>query len=401
MPWIDSNHAMPCRGLSCRELAKQIYSVLTLFTKASDAHFTCHLFTGAEKLPKDIDKLKLAGGSHILVGTPGRLLTLLMQTDCKIDARELEVLVLDEADRLLDLGFQEALRSIVRQLPKQRRTALFSATMNDELNSFISVGLRNPIKIVVKVENLNSKEAQRIPSTLHIQYALMEADQKLSHLVQFLNEKKGKKCILYFATCHCVDYFSSILSRLLDAYTGDQIFSLHRKLNATKRTKVYQAFNEAPSALLCCTDLAARGLDFQDIHWVVQFDAPQDPSSFIHRCGRSARLGSKGNALFYLLPNEESFLDLLKLRKIPVHALSTTPAEQGLPPSTESAEQRTLALNRTEIELYQKSIQAFVSYIRFYQEHRAKYIFNFKHLNLSPLTKLFGLLEASEHQNTR
>ena len=354
----------------------------------------CHLFVGSDKITRDLKVLEKSGGCHLMIGTPGRIQLLLVQTDIKLNCKELEVLVLDEADRLLDLGFKESLASILKKLPKQRRTGLFSATMSDELASLIHIGLRNPIKVVVKVENLDSNQVQRVPSSLTIYHQIINASQKLSHLVQFLESKSDMKAILYFPTCASVEYYCAIFKKvalLKDKFT---FFQLHRKIPPHKRTSIYGDFSSRErSAILMCTDIAARGLDIQGIDWVIQFDPPQDPKSFIHRCGRAGRLGNPGFALFYLQESEAPYLEFLKLRKIPLHPLPTLTLPVPTYDMEGSIERQVRAINAGNRELYEKSIPAFVSYIRFYHEHHLKFIFQLKNLDILGNLQLYGLLE--------
>jgi ATP-dependent RNA helicase DDX55/SPB4 len=173
---------------------------------------------------------------------------------------------------------------------------------------------------------------------LLIQYTIQAADVKLAHLVQFLADHKHLKIIVYFATCASTNFFAKIMEAI-PSLQATKHFVLHRKVDSTKRQsislgtslpasltcplspnslEIYQEFAESKASLLLCTDIAARGLDIDDIDYVVQFDAPQDPKAFIHRCGRTARAGHEGRALLYLLPNEDAYLDFLKHRKVPI-----------------------------------------------------------------------------------
>ena len=191
----------------------------------------------------------------------------------------------------------------------------------------------------------------------------------------------GKKVIVYFATCACVDYYMKVL----EPY--GQIFGLHGKMPHNKRTSVYRGFLDSTGgSIMFCTDLAARGLDFTDVDWVIQFDPPQDPKSFLHRCGRTARSGRSGDALVFLQKQEDSYIEMLSNRGVPMtefkyeHEFEVALIEELKQKSLESR------------ETYEASIKAFVSYIRFYQEHQAKFIFRLKDLNIPSLARTFGLL---------
>ncbi|KAJ3065145.1 ATP-dependent RNA helicase ddx55, partial [Podochytrium sp. JEL0797] len=343
-----------------RELAKQIHEVVTTFlnflnpspeddsTPTSSEPITTQynhclshqLFIGGTSVNQDIASFKSKGG-NILIGTPGRLEDLLTTRSALFNTKNLQVLVMDEADRLLE--FQHSVTAILLRLPKQRRTGLFSATMSEALDGIVKAGLRNPVKVAVKVETVNPSNAlnehQLTPSTLSIGYTLMEPHQKLEQLFAHVKAHPSAKTIVYFATCAIVDYIYTAVtfdmaeetdggtssrkkkakpskkwagfSHLLD---GVQVFSLHGKMNPKRREAVYEKFIACTEpCLLLTTDVSSRGLDIPDVDWVIQFDPPQDPKSFSHRCGRTARAGRVGSAVVYLTPAEETYVGGKKL----------------------------------------------------------------------------------------
>ncbi|CAJ0763813.1 23889_t:CDS:2, partial [Entrophospora sp. SA101] len=286
-------------------------------------------------ISEDIEKFKEIG-PDILIGTPGRLHDLIVGRNTGsrnnntsnsisiVNTKELEILVLDEADRLLDMGFSENINTIMLHLPRQRRTGLFSATMTDGLSEIVRAGLRNPVRVVVKVEDVVTKNEQRTPATLQIGYILCEPHQKLSQLIRLMkSEKVAKKYIIYFSTCACVDYFYKIFVKL-PQFSGVSIHSLHGKMDTKRRTATYKSFVNLPTtstAILLCTDVAARGLDVPDVDYVIQVDPPQDPKVFSHRCGRTARAGKEGKAMVFLgIGREEVYIEndelLEQIRKI-------------------------------------------------------------------------------------
>jgi ATP-dependent RNA helicase DDX55/SPB4 len=311
-----------------RELAKQISNVikefLDILNKNKGIDFTQLLFIGGNDPLEDI-KLFQKQGAHIVVGTPGRLDDLLQRKNL-FNSKELEVLVLDEADRLLDMGFEKNLVSIIRQIPKQRRTGLFSATMTEGLNQLVKAGLRNPVRVVVKVENKIGQvlSEQRVPTTLLIEYLICKADEKLYTLISLLCSDFDQKSIVYFSTGACVDFYYKILTKLES--TKKLVFhSLHGKMVPKKREATFTKFtNGFKGSVLLCTDIAARGLDIPDIDFVIQYDPPQDPKAFSHRCGRTARIGKSGKAVVLLHPTEEPFVEFLKIRKFPISECSVS-----------------------------------------------------------------------------
>ncbi|KAJ3022257.1 ATP-dependent RNA helicase ddx55 [Thoreauomyces humboldtii] len=400
-----------------RELARQIFDVTTTFLDAISTASAAELaeanddgaagsaegaelkmekiptlkhmlFIGGTNLHDDVQQFQREG-AQVVIGTPGRLDDLLSR-GALFNTKELEVLVLDEADRLLDMGFEQVLTSIIQRLPKQRRTGLFSATMSDALNQLVRVGLRNPVRVQVKVESLTQAEEQCTPSSLEIAYLVCTPAQKLVQLVSLLRREMDKKFIIYFATCACVDYFYKILAGLpqMKEFT---FHSLHGKMDPKRREAVYKKFTSAPSSsILVCTDVAARGLDIPDVDWVVQFDPPQDPKSFAHRCGRTARLGREGKAIVFLTEAEDTYVEFLRIRKVPMaeHALLSdpgSPTEDGL---IETMRRR----NLKDRDMYERSLKAFVSWVRSYNEHQASSIFRFKDVDVGAVARAFGLL---------
>ncbi|KND03357.1 uncharacterized protein SPPG_02400 [Spizellomyces punctatus DAOM BR117] len=396
-----------------RELARQIYDVATTFLDAINTAATAELeesgnqdddfqgtipalqhmlFIGGNNVQEDVQRFQREG-AQVVIGTPGRLDDLLKRS-AVFSTKELEVLVLDEADRLLDMGFEQTLTSIIQRLPKQRRTGLFSATMSDALNQLVRVGLRNPVRVQVKVESLTQQEEQCTPSSLEIGYVICTPEQKLVQLMRFLKREKDKKFIVYFATCACVDYFFKVLSNLPDLKEFS-FHSLHGKMDPKRREAVYKKFTSAPSSsVLVCTDVAARGLDIPDVDYVIQFDPPQDPKSFAHRCGRTARLGREGKAVVFLTPQEDTYVEFLRIRKVPMveHPLISD-AEAGRKGTENDILEAVRKANTKDRDLYERSTKAFVSWVRSYSEHQANYIFRFKDVDVAAVARAFGLLK--------
>lgn len=194
-----------------RELAIQLSKICEVLVK--DEYLKMQLFIGGTNLADDLNSFRQSGG-NIIISTPGRLEDVMSKLGTEISLKELEILVLDEADRLLDMGFERSLTNIISKLPKQRRTGLFSATMNDALNNLVKAGLRNPVKIMIKV-----LDSQRTPEkyfnflicSLEISYLLIDSKLKLDCLIQFLAAHKNEKLIVYFSTCFCVDYFYAVI----------------------------------------------------------------------------------------------------------------------------------------------------------------------------------------------
>lgn len=327
--------------------------------------------------------------ANIIIATPGRL------EFSDFVASKLEILILDEADHLLSMGFKHSIQSILSRLPKQRRTGLFSATMNEDLEELVAAGLRNPIRVTI--DKLYS-----IPDKLEIYYILLAYKERLPFLVFNLAHKYGK-IIAYFGTCASVDYFGKVLETMnfkSSKGSTSSIFTLHGKMDHKKRVGVYEKFIKSQKSILLCTDLTARGLDFQDIDLVVQIDPPQDPASIIHRCGRTARSGRSGSALIMLDPSEAPYVDFLKNKKMTItewiedEKASQVMDSQLSPSCNKNNHYETFdlhSINMSDRDFHDKSIKAFVSYLRHYKEHYANFIFDFKNLNIQVLADAFGL----------
>ncbi|KAH7887719.1 DEAD-domain-containing protein [Phlebopus sp. FC_14] len=426
-----------------RELATQIHSVFSLFFSAQQSQPSSEdlddaspraiakplysppllLVSSDQVSPANDIQRFLETGADIVIGTPGRVEEFLMgRGKTVVSVKELEVLVLDEADRLLDLGFQNVLTRIITHLPKQRRTGLFSATMTDAgaLSELVRVGLRNPARIVVKVQSKKKSkvdvkqgrgeliEERRIPAGLQNFYIHCFASEKLVQLVRVIEHEiaahHASHLIVYFTTCACVDYFYRILPKLLTV--NSKLYSLHGHLPPTARTRALSAFSSmlsSPLSILLATDVAARGLDIPSVDAVVQFDPPSDPKSFSHRCGRTARAGRTGRAYVFLAGREIEYIDFLAVRKIPIwkHPLISAGgvlASDFAPEreETDAAVQSFLSKIRetvlTDRALSDKAAKGFVSFVRAYSKHEASYIFRIKDLDLVGVAKSFGLL---------
>ncbi|XP_017879215.1 probable ATP-dependent RNA helicase DDX55 homolog [Ceratina calcarata] len=364
-----------------RELAVQISEVLQQFL-ANIPGLKQALIVGGTTVTEDADRLKT--GANIIVATPGRLEDLL--SNCKAInlaayVKSLEILILDEADRLLDLGFSATLDTILSYLPRLRRTGLFSATQTKELQQLIRAGLRNPALITVK-----EKPNISTPSNLKNNYVIVNAEHKLSVMIDFIeNEGIGSKYMIFLSTCACVDYFSHVIQTMLPSL---RVFAIHGKMK-NKRYKVFKEFREAESGILICTDVMARGIDISEVDWVLQYDPPCSASSFVHRCGRTARIGNEGNALLFLLETEDTYVDFIKRnQKVELQKIILEPSEI----SNEKCLKCMRDLQKQDRSLFDKANRAFVSYVQAYNKHECNLILRLKDIDLGKLAMGFGLL---------
>lgn len=207
--------------------------------------------------------------------------------------------VLDEADRILDMGFQRTLTALLDHLPKSRQTLLFSATQTDSVSDLARLSLKDPTQIGVKGSN---PSLSTMPKNLEQHYLIVELDKKLDVLWSFIKTHLQSKIIVFLSSCKQVRFVFETFCKM---HPGVPLLNLHGKQKQSARLTMYQKFTSMSHAVLFATDIAARGLDFPSVDWVVQLDAPEDAETYIHRVGRTARYESKGKSLLFLLPSEE------------------------------------------------------------------------------------------------
>ncbi|XP_045152659.1 ATP-dependent RNA helicase DDX55 [Echinops telfairi] len=376
-----------------RELAIQINEVLAHFTKPFP-QFSQILWIGGRNPGEDVQRFKAQGG-NIIVATPGRLEDMFRRRAEGLDlascVKSLDVLVLDEADRLLDMGFEASINTILELLPKQRRTGLFSATQTQEVESLVRAGLRNPVRISVKEKGVAASSTQKTPSRLDNYYMVCKADEKFNQLVHFLRNHKQEKHLVFFSTCACVEYYGRALEALV---RNVGILCIHGKMKY-KRNKIFMQFRSLPSGILVCTDVMARGIDIPEVHWVLQYDPPSSASAFVHRCGRTARIGHGGSALVFLLPMEESYVSFLAInQKCPLQ-------EMRLQGHTVDVLPKLQALALADRAVFEKGMKAFVSHVQAYVKHECNLIFRLKDLDFARLARGFALLKMPKMPELR
>ncbi|EUB58514.1 ATP-dependent RNA helicase DDX55 [Echinococcus granulosus] len=375
--------------------------------------FNSLVLSGGAAHTKRLEDLKRfqATGATILVATPGRLVDLVQKAPLFLGQisnnqtfnpvvrglRSLEILILDEADRLLDMGFEPQLNAILGMLPKQRRTGLFSATQTNQLDDLLRAGLRNPVRVVVKEKDVASiVHQQRTPSTLENYFLVVDPADKFRALVTFLRSHAStEKIIVFLATCAAVDYFSRLLRNgLLPPRQASLVHALHRKMRL-KRVAEFDKFRSIERGVLLCTDVMARGIDVPGVNWVLQWDPPSNANFFVHRCGRTARCGAEGRAVLFLAPTEVAYVDFLRINQnLQMHRFSSrfnvekklvTLVERDLPELADASilEEITSESIRAKVQqvcikdrlLYEKSIKAFVSFAQFYRKHDCRLLF--------------------------
>lgn len=356
-----------------RELAMQIFDVLR---KIGGYHtFSAGLVIGGKNLKDESDRL---AKMNILVATPGRLLQHMDQT-VGFDCENLQLLVLDEADRILDMGFAKALNAIVAHLPKSRQTLLFSATQTESVSDLARLSLKDPVHVGVKEENHDAAT----PKGLEQYYTICELPRKLDVLFSFIKTHLQIKALVFFSTCKQVRFAFETFCKL---HPGVPLMHLHGKQKQSKRLEIFQKFTTAKHAFLFATDIAARGLDFPAVDWVVQLDAPEDADTYIHRVGRTARYQSQGKGLLVLLPSEEEGFTAALQKKgispqnIKVKSSQTMEIKNHL---------QSFAFQDPDIKYLGQ--RAFISYLRSIYLQKDKATFKLEGLPLEEFAEALGL----------
>ncbi|KAK6203466.1 ATP-dependent RNA helicase DBP4 [Scheffersomyces amazonensis] len=287
-----------------RELAVQIFEVLTKIGKYNT--FSAGLVTGGKDVKYEKERVSRM---NVLVGTPGRISQHLNEA-VGMETSNLQMLVLDEADRCLDMGFKKQIDSILGHLPPTRQTLLFSATQSESVRDLARLSLTNPKRIGVS----SDQEISATPDTLEQFYIRIPLDEKLDVLWSFIKSHLKSKILVFFSSSKQVQYTYETFRTL---QPGISLMKLYGRNKQTSRLETTVKFSQAQYACLFATDIVARGLDFPAIDWVIQVDCPEDASTYVHRVGRAARFGRQGKSLLMLLPTEEEgMLKRLSANKI-------------------------------------------------------------------------------------
>lgn len=267
-----------------RELAVQVLDALKQLLGPYSTIGTA-LLIGGESMPKQLDQLRRR--PRLLVGTPGRINDHLVRGSLML--HDTQFLVLDEMDRMLDMGFEIQIEKILKFLPQQRQTLLFSATLPDNIQKLSQKYLREPVRISVGSTNATAtKVTQEVVHTT-------DAD-KYGKLIEQLNARQGS-IILFVKTKYGAEKMATRLSR-----AGHSADAIHGDLRQNKRDRVIQNFRDKKHRIMVATDIAARGLDIPHIEHVINYDLPQAPEDYIHRIGRTARAGAEGSAICFVTP---------------------------------------------------------------------------------------------------
>ncbi len=286
-----------------RELSGQIVDSFKTYGR----HLRLQVALAIGGVPINRQRSALANGAEILVATPGRLLDLVGIGALRLD--HVEVLVLDEADRLLDMGFIHDIRKVIKQVPVKRQTLFFSATMPKEIEDLARSMLRDPARVAVTpVASTAERIAQRV---VHVEKA-----GKLALLAQTLNTETIDRAIVFTRTKHGAD---KVVRQL--ELRGIAAAAIHGNKSQNQRDRALSAFREGRIRTLIATDIAARGIDVDGISHVINYDLPNVPESYVHRIGRTARAGAEGVAISFCDGEERAYLrDIERLIRMRVPA---------------------------------------------------------------------------------
>ncbi|GAA5494324.1 ATP-dependent RNA helicase RhlE [Rubritalea halochordaticola] len=295
-----------------RELAAQVQDNIEAYSKHLDLQ-SCVVFGGVGLRPQ-INQLKR--GVDILVATPGRLIDLCDQGVC--DLSKVEMLVLDEADRMLDMGFIQPIRKIVSKIPSKRQNLLFSATFSKEIRALTKEFLKNPVSVEVSPENTTAQTVQQLAYRC-------DQHNKTELTTHLIKEGNWEQVLIFTRTKHGANRLSDKLNR-----AGITASAIHGNKSQGSRTKSLEGFKQSKIQVLVATDIAARGIDIAQLPHVINFELPNVPADYVHRIGRTGRAGKEGQAVSLVCNDERPFLSgIEKLISKKIKLLT----EEGFEPS--------------------------------------------------------------------
>ena len=368
-----------------RELALQIFDVLRVLAGRHDG-LTAALITGGKDFGSEQDHVYRM---NILVCTPGRLLQHFEQTP-GFHCEDLKMLVLDEADRILDMGFEQEVNQILSHLPPSgsgfpgaggRQTLLFSATQTKSVKQLARLSLSKP-----EFVSVHEQARFATPERLKQHLAEVELPDKLDVVYSFIRSHLRQKIIVFLSSCKQVRFVYEGLRRMRP---GVPLMALHGKVKAARRNFVYRSYVEktGTGCVLFATDIAARGLDFPGVDWVIQADCPEDVETYIHRVGRTARFKRGGRSLLLLAPSERHFQTLLEKAKIPVQKIAINPDKL----SSTSVRVQFGGHAAQDADFKYLAQKAFISYMRSVYLRKNKQVFDIRKLPVEEFAASMGL----------
>lgn len=430
--------------LPTRELAIQSYEVFESMCRTF-VWIVPGLIIGGEN--RKAEKSRIRKGINIIVATPGRLLDHLKATK-SLSLKNLLFMIYDEADRLLDMGFEQTITSILEfvsnQCDRNIQTALLSATLSPKVENLVSIALKHPkfIDMTTKdrkeekevdekstaeereetsATDIPSDEKQKFvtPSTLKQYFVIAPAKLRLVTLIAFLSKhcslSDSGKIIVFFSSKSSTELHNTLLSSEIVeaamALAKPDVYKLHGDMKQNERNDVFHKFKKCKKGILLCTDVAARGLDLPHVNWIIQYSCPTQIHDYIHRVGRTARIGAQGESLLFLLPSEVKYIAALEDKDIEMQKLELFNLLRNLvPKGGKKAHQSLIQDAATELQnklegmvsesndLKSLAEKAFRSFIQSYATYPAslKEIFHVKKLHLGHVAKSFALRTAPQ-----
>ncbi|XP_033476353.1 ATP-dependent DNA helicase DDX31 [Epinephelus lanceolatus] len=430
-----------------RELAQQTFQIFQKLLKPF-TWIVPGVLMGGEK--RKAEKARLRKGINILVSTPGRLVDHIKHT-LSIAFSAVRWLILDEADRTLDLGFEKDLTVILNSLNStgpSRQNVLLSATLSHGVTRLADVCLNDPVSIHVSgpapsdlttslavtsdPSTASQSESFAVPEALKQFVVVVPSKVRLVCLAAFILDKckfsQNNKLIVFLSSCEAVEFLHSLFTSVLSGPSTNQklrlnFVRLHGNMKQEERSEVFQQFSECRCGVLLCTDVAARGLDLPQVTWIVQYTPPTAAAEYVHRVGRTARIGARGSSLLFLTPAETAFINELANHNISLSEMKLQDILSSLmlddtykgrgkyysETSSRALEQETrerATVLQTEFENFvhsdaqsvQNAKKALQSFLRAYTTYPAhlKHIFHIRSLHLGHTAKSFGLRDAPQ-----
>uniref|UniRef100_A0A3P8P745 ATP-dependent RNA helicase n=1 Tax=Astatotilapia calliptera TaxID=8154 RepID=A0A3P8P745_ASTCA len=429
-----------------RELAQQTFQTFQKLLKPF-TWIVPGVLMGGEK--RKAEKARIRKGINILVSTPGRLVDHIKNT-LSIAFSAVRWLVLDEADRTLDLGFEKDLTVILNSLNSAgpaRQNVLLSATLTNGVTRLADVCLNDPVSIHVSgapcsdltttsavtcdPEGASQSESFAVPEALKQFVVVVPSKVRLVCLAAFILDKckfsQNDKLIVFISSCEAVEFLHSLFTAVLSRPSANhkpplRFLRLHGNMKQEDRTEAFQQFSASQSGVLLCTDVAARGLDLPQVTWIIQYTPPTAAAEYVHRVGRTARIGARGSSLLFLTPAETAFITELANHNISLSEMKlqdilsslmfddvykgrgNVGRERSHVRPQEVRERATVL--QTEFENFvhadarslQAAKKALQSFLRAYTTYPAhlKHIFHIRSLHLGHAAKSFGLRDAPQ-----
>jgi ATP-dependent RNA helicase DDX10/DBP4 len=372
-------HIGPDAGLGAlilsptRELAIQIFDVLRKVGRHGHM-FAAGLLIGGKSLASESEALTRM---NIVVATPGRMLQHLSQT-AAFSVDDLKMLVLDEADRILDMGFQRDVDAIIDYLPRDRQTLLFSATQSKKVSDLARLSLHDPEYVSVHAEDKSAT-----PKSLQQNYIICPIEEKLDTLWSFIQASKKSKILCFFSSAKTVRF---VYESFRHMQPGIPLLHIHGRQKQGARLDTTAKFSAAKNSCLFATDVAARGLDFPAVDFVIQVDCPDDVDTYIHRVGRTARYDREGRGVLFLAPSEEEgMLKRLEAKRVPVEMINVRQKKR------QSIKDQLQNMCFKDAALKYLGQKAFMTHVKSIYLQKDKEVFKLKEYDLEAYATSLGL----------